>query len=321
MDALEQWLERRNDPADGMVQDQPGVEAAAWDRFAERLTESLRGASDAGGHLTLAELRQFAEQRRTGGGEWTMPPHLSGCPVCLEAFEALVAGGTDISSAGRARFLGLFDELRPRRSPILLYLPRLAAAAAVLVLAYAGVVTYAQRQGTVPFTVASGLLHAPGGEAVAGSTRVPAGQEYLTRQPTRIIMDGGIVVDIAGDSRLAFRTVARNSIVDLSDGTVSVMAPPLANGRHFTVSTRLGDVVIVGTSFSVACRNERAVEYTNDGRGSVSSRPIDVTSVAVVVSEGTVQVRGRDEVVLVGAGYRAVLRAGEPKVEVTETTP
>jgi len=314
MDKLEQWLDKRGNGTGGIAD----AGEQQWDRLAARIAEILRKNGEPAKHPDLTELREWFNQRKTNPDGWVMPAHLLQCPVCLEAFEVLVEGVPEISPESRSRYRQLFEFNRPHARGIAVYWPQLLATAAVLTI-IAGVFSWGLYCGHVPLDVQSGRLQVENRIPTTGRASVTAGELFVAVEPARTVVADGIALDIDRASRVAFHRTPRTTVVTLASGGVSASVPPRKQGRRFAVKTALGDVFVTGTKFRVSTGDEPSVEYRNDGEGNVSARELDVASVTVLVEEGTVLVRNKQETARVEAGYHAVLRAGQPRIDVTKT--
>jgi len=90
-------------------------------------------------------------------------------------------------------------------------------------------------------------------------------------------------------------------------------------GQQFVVRTALGDVVVVGTRFSVTCRPEDVVVYESaPGATATQTRKDVVQAMRVTVFEGVVRVKRAGEQANVTANHTAVIRGNEPGIDVAE---
>ncbi len=295
---LEELLEQRENG---------GIETIEPAGDAERLIAELDALGRAPAelsspHLSLGELRRHAADRRANGAAWTMPDHLSACPLCLDLYAALL------------------DEARApaaREWPRILSFRTLAgiAAAAAIALGLAAVLRSGLSGRAAPRLEHGQLVTADGRTIRPG----PAAREqpWIAREPSAVRLADGSLIEAAVGAALALeRTPMGSTILNLRDGEVTLSVARQAAGRHFTVHTDLGDITVVGTRFSVRVGEEGIRIYEADG-AQVRSREDHARIVRIAVSEGSVLVRNRHRhEVRLAPGQTATLRDPEPEIVV-----
>lgn len=274
------------------------------------------GAEAPGSHPSLAELAALAAERRRRGEDWELPGHLACCPLCLEAFEALLDGAPAALPAALRRFerLGpLPARTRPRRAaPLLL---KLAASVAV---ALAG--TWAAiRIGHAPVAdLADGSLAGEAGRTLTAGEKVPGRTLFRAATGSRVEFPDGTRLTTAEETVFAVRdALAGGQAVDFRGGEVLFEVAPREPGRSFIVKTPLGALEVIGTRFTVTSRAEEVRVFEHDGGSGVNRSYADtLSSVTISVHEGHVRVWNRHEEAHVRAGQSAVLRPETTMIEV-----
>jgi hypothetical protein len=292
------------------------------DGVKDSLEEALsRGGGQAGGrHLSLEELEGLAG-RRAKGEEVELPGHLTGCAVCLELYEVVLAGVPAVSEEALGRFEGIF-EAQPVKARIGWRKWGAVAAGLVVCVGLAGVYMPSGRTSSV--AAVAGLVK-DGGESVGVGESIAGGQVLVAKEDTKAEFADGSGVVIEKGAKLAIEeTNLGSKTVVLTEGRVEASVAKQTWGRKFEVSTPLGPVTVVGTKFSVVCGKEKVMVFERTGE-QVSRRAgeegkegkeSEITVVRVVVTEGLVRVSNRSEEVRVGAGQSAVMREREPRIEV-----
>ncbi len=312
----------------------PPVAHAWFDRRHGRL-------ADAADHYTLEQLRALAAERKSWGEFWEMPRHLSSCPACLDLFEASLDGNEAVDAAVLERMRKLHP-LRIRFLPRIRFsstmLAKTAAAVAVLALA----VWLASDLLSGPSVrIIDGSLQLVDGQEVSVGATAPSGSELTVLRPSTAVFSDGSKVAAAKDSHLALLTsMFRDRIVQLSEGSIVCEVSKQKAGRSFKVVTPAGEIVVVGTKFSVESRSPREEgvgstqrsHKTDAGKQGKELRffhPLQVgvrggvtdglrdSVVTVKVDEGVVLVRNRSgKEHRLTAGQTAVLRSGMSVIDV-----
>lgn len=254
-------------------------------------------------HFALSELRQHAADRRAAGAAWTMPDHLSACPLCLDLYAALLEEARAPAAPQGTRVLSI-------RS-----ITRIAAAAALAIGLVAALRT--GLSGRVPPRVERGELVSSDGRPLAPGAAAARGQRWIAKEPSAVRLgDGSLVEAAAGTALSVERTLTGSTVVNLTDGEITLSVARQAAGRPFSVRTELGEITVVGTRFSVRFGQERLRVYEADG-SQVRARDDRARVVQVAVSEGSVRVRNRHRhEVLLAPGQTATLRDQEPEIVV-----
>ncbi|MEI6211530.1 MAG: FecR domain-containing protein [bacterium] len=288
----------------------------------QRLAESLgQQAGDiSSNHLELNELHGFATAHRQGHGEKTLPEHLLVCPICLDLFQAILAGDPRISRYTMLRYE--HTPGAPRRRIFFAWMVSrqgaLSAAAALAVLLGAGLLYQARVYANPPVSV-QGVFTQANGQAVA------AGQALASRQPFTMgsgaaleLNDGGTSVRAEAESEMSFkRSLQGDPRFVMHGGDIWVHAAKQKPGSSILVQTPLGVIRVIGTEFRVTVESEPVLVHENrEGQTEVKKYAANISAVVVDVKEGTVALRNSFEQVLVTAGHTAVMRQNQHWIEV-----
>ncbi|MFC1462832.1 FecR domain-containing protein [Verrucomicrobiota bacterium] len=300
----------------------PALDEADAVHLAERLRldEGLRPLTrdDADRHLELPALRKLADKCRAGGMA-DMPAHLAACPICLDLFQCFLAGVPAVSDSTIARFENLAET--PDRRSSIVWFPSarilLRAAAAVALLLGAGVLLKPLVFPGPPVTT-QGVFTLANGAAVAEGERVPARQPFTMSKGAELALDDGATsVRAEAESRMSFsRSLRGDPTFVVNDGDVRVTAAKQKRGSSIMVRTPLGDIRVIGTEFRVTLKREQVVVYENQPKqAEIEEHVGEISAVIVAVREGVVSLRNRHEEVAVSAGHTAVIRQGQPRIE------
>lgn len=360
---LEQLLARLNESAPN----QPDASAAATPDDAEDIaiigelahTLAARAAKDAS-HLNLEQITELVRDRRTKGPDWLMPDHLAGCPLCLEAFETVLAGWFEPQPATLARYGNVFppkaveiagriegaaskaDRSADRRA-MLITTGRIAAAIALVAVLVVGWNEFTTRSvattsalllegglvlddGTVTVEQATtpGRKNIATLQSIAVGQPIPSGQRAIAVERTKLTFRDGSTLDIDKRSRVAIEEpVAGQVTVRLDAGGVTAAVTKRESGQTFGVITPMGQVTVVGTRFKVTCNGEdvRVFNNTPEQAATAAATEAVIEAVSVEVYEGTVRVHNQHNDVSVTTGQTAVIRDKPPTIDVVESTP
>lgn len=306
-------------PPDDPRGEAPASEREARGQLAGLGLKSALGAlaaADRDGHLGLPELESLVARRGHSPDGSPLPPHLTRCAICLDLYEALVQGVAPMTAPTRARLLRLHAESgRARRWPASRWL---ALAASLAILATAGLQARHVAFPNPPVAVHDGCRGADG-------VALPAGSPMPVRRPvlvpsgaTLALGDGGTSLRAERESRVSFaRTLRGHPVFHVHGGDVWVSAAKQKPGMAVRVTTALGEIRVIGTEFRVTVESEPIVVHESrpDAPGTAAYED-RIAAVSVAVREGAVAVQGRRDRVVVSAGETAVLRQGQPRIEV-----
>jgi len=297
------------------------------DRAALVTDEKLRRWLQAGIEMTTehpdcAALRAHVAARQRLGADWDMPQHLAECPVCLSAFEVLMEQPAAPSAAARARFVSLFGDGTRRRvlwfkKPATGWLMK-AALFALIAGGAAWLFTNANPRVDPPGKLVQGRAMRVEKQSVPASADAIVYSTWVeTSAPAIVRLRDGTSLEIDAATRYSIATdQAGGTVVTIASGRITfdvVPQPPLGS---FKVRTSMGGVDVVGTRFSVDCRPEAVTAFENIGGGQIpQARQVEITSVVVIVSSGTVRVFNKQEEVMLKAGHTATLRNNTPFIE------
>ena len=147
---------------------------------------------------------------------------------------------------------------------------------------------------------------------------IPGGVTVTAIEPTSASLGDGSKVELTNHAQVRFgESFGGGNTLGLTAGELVASVAKQVNGREFVVQTPLGQVTVVGTRFSVTCEAEDVVVYQS-AAGQVATQPrADVVhAVRVSVFEGIVRVSRRHDQVRLTADQSAILREGEPGIEV-----
>lgn len=272
-------------------------------------------------HFELDELSSLADARRAQGEAWEMPAHLSRCSLCLEAFQAILEGISTPSASAVNRFVEI-GQAREAAPPNTVPSPsrwkvalKIAASVAILL----GTVWLFNHFGrTTSAHVREGTVTLANGNTLAAGAPIPDRVIVTATTPTSANFADGSSVELAKETKVSFRESFNGSaMVSLNEGEVVASVAKQEAGKRFTVKTPLGEIVVVGTRFSVTCQKEEVTVYQSVAGQAVQQRNDLVRAVRVTVFEGIVRVRRLKEEALVRANQSAVLRENEPGIELS----
>ncbi len=309
-------------PADDDVPDVGEAEARAIGadlRLGPALADPSGGTH--GDHLGLAELEALASVRGRDASGDALPRHLTSCPVCLDLYEALLEGVPALAPESLARHERLFDaptaaSARPTRWSGRMGL--LSAAACLAILVVAGLQTRHLVAPNPPRS-AGGSCRLADGAVLAPGLPIPARRQVVVEAGTALNLDdGGTSVRAERESNLSFsRSLAGHPVFHVHDGDVRVTAARQRPGMAIHVRTALGDIRVVGTEFRVTVGSEPIVIHeVNPADPRAAAYEGRVATVTVTVTEGSVAVSTTHDRTLLTAGQSALLRQGQPHIEV-----
>ncbi|MCG3149004.1 MAG: hypothetical protein PCFJNLEI_02456 [Verrucomicrobiae bacterium] len=256
-------------------------------------------------HYEYDELNRLAKDRREKGAAWEMPPHLSRCSLCLEAFQAILEGVATVS----ADTLKRFGAIRSSDAKIVAFpWPMVWRVAAVVAVLFA---VFVFLTPTKPARVSDGAVALPDGKLLPTGTPIPRGVTVTATDTVSASFADGSLVELTKDTQVSFGVAS----VTLTAGKLVASVTKQTAGKPFVVKTALGEVVVVGTKFSVASTTED-VEVYESMAGQTHQRITVVQAIRVSVVEGVVRVKRHNEQVNVTANQTAVLRESEPGIEV-----
>ena len=276
-------------------------------------------------HYELDELNRLAEARRAQGETWEMPAHLSRCSLCLAAFQTILEGVSALSNRALKRFVAIRNH-NTTSAPNVVVFPspwnlgiRIAALAAVLVLTVGLFLHFNSNRQTVA-QVSGGSLALPNGQRLPLGAGIPSGVVLTVTEATHTQFADGSQVDLAKDTQVSFQESRHGeTTIALTSGKVTASVAKQLPGNHFTVTTPLGAVTVVGTRFSVTCQSEDVVVYQSTAGETGAKQQTDVVrAMRVAVAAGVVRVQRQQEQVSLTANQTAVLRENEPGIEVVK---
>ncbi len=284
--------------------------------FCRDLSESFLKLQPKSAHLSVQDLQNTVAKRRSQKGAWQMPEHLSQCPICLDAFSALLENQRmSISSV-------IFNRLLPSHLRPALHLRVLHsnitrfAMAACLVLCLGTLLFFNNRSITIDSI--TGQFEFSNGSLLRDSNQLPLNKKLLAKQDSTTTFQDHSKIEVSKGSNLVFyQSLKGSTTVHLNHGSLEAKVSPQTEGRTFNVSTPLGTVTVVGTAFKVTCRKE-TVEVFNSDDGLGLHREL-ITVVDVTVTEGTVKVGRGAASLLVHAGEAALMRSSSPHIELSKT--
>ena len=287
------------------------------------LAEALASASHVDeSHFEFEDLSRLAEARREQGEAWEIPEHLSRCPLCLEAFQIILEDVPAPSARAIERFVKI-GEKSAASSPKIMPFPsrgktllKIAASIAAL---FGALWTFNHVVGRTSAHVSEGTVALQSGKVLPRGASIPGGVTVTATEHTSASLDDGSKLDLGKDTKVSFhKSFGGDTTIGLTDGAVVASVTKQKSGNEFVVRTPLGEVVVVGTRFSVTCQAEDVVVYQSvPGQAEVKQHKDVVRAMRVTVFEGIVRVRRHSEQVLVTANQIAVLRESEPGIEVS----
>lgn len=285
-----------------------------------------------GEHLTLEALERLVAQRRDQPREFELPEHVSACSMCLEAYETMLeAAAAPPPQALVDRGVALFHprtfaaQTPAADSPGIPVRPaehrRLTRAlaglpVAAIILLAVGIGWYGLSRPSSAVVTAPGLVF-ENGQPLAPGVRIPQQARLVARQPLRAAFDDGSALELTQATRFSIDDHRQGTVVNLHEGQVTATVSSQAAGKTFRVSTPLGEVMVIGTRFSVSMSWERVTVFEHAlGTDRDEGRPEKVLVVRVRVYEGAVWVRNQHhERVQVEAGRLAILRENQPTID------
>lgn len=276
--------------------------------------------SDNARHYAYDELKDLAAARAATRGAWRMPMHLSTCAVCLEIFQVLSQPGEAVPPRVLERFLrqgparGQGGSAHGRSRVIPFGWRSLAAS---LFLSALGLGLYAFAGSSNPVRVRDGELAVVQGGAVRTDSVLPRGQQLsAVRRSEARFADGSALV-IEPQSLFSFSSSRNSTLVNVDLGSLLFSVVKQAPGHEFHVHTALGEIMVVGTRFSVTAHEDTVtIFHSNEAGAHSSSAPGTSLVVEVKVFEGSVRVKNEFDEVLAIAGQTAVLRQAQPKIDI-----
>ena len=292
-------------------------------------------------HYSLQELKELASSRKSWGEFWEMPAHLLSCPQCLDLFEVLMMEDPAADEAILERMRNLHP-LRKVFLPCLKFRPfsLLKVAAAVAIIAATS--WFAFEYSSAPSVrILDGEILLSGGKTMASGSVLPDKSSLMAAEPTSAVFNDGSLLQISKNSLVSFQpTRFQDNTVQLSDGHIYCEISKQKSGRSFRVVTPAGEIVVVGTKFSVESRSSRQpdaeIQRKDQASDSVNGKnlkflhPLDVgvrdqsgsespseSIVTVKVDEGAVIVKNRyGSENRLAPGQTAVLRSGISMIDV-----
>ncbi len=338
-DQIEEQLRRIDESASDSPQ--PGGDAAGGnivnDVSLSRLADALCRAAASGTHLTpeqlLAEVRD-RQQALDQSTQWQPSEHLAACLLCFDAFEALIGEKSEVTPATIDRYSALLKPVDDLQDIIALIRPPQPAShasrfrrwglgvgiAALLIMG----VMLGLRLYHAPTSayLHTGQMVFKDGTTVPDTEPIPARRVVIAREPVATFFSDGSRLQVEKDAQFSIsESFSGDTSIQLERGVVEAHVAKQEPGHRFSVITPLGEVIVVGTRFSVESRSEQVVTYQT-GDGLPTERPVSreekVTAVTVKVFEGVVKVRNRHkQEVRLPAGGTAVIREGQAIIDVT----
>ena len=289
------------------------------------IRDGLEPAGTDSEHYSLGELEALADARRRDPA-WALPEHLAVCPLCLESFELIRDGLASVPDRALDRYAELFE---PAPAPVRVaawrrprwWGPRLAAMIGLIFAIFAAVAGY--ERATSP-GLASGALVDPGSDPIEAGGAMPAGEVLRAERDSSTRFADGSRLRVTAGTRFAARDgLLGGATVSLTAGEVEAFVAPQSPRGGFTVETPIGTATALGTRFRVRCHREEARVHRGGDNGPTTgtSYRTTVLRVEVAVVEGRVRLDNGHDAARVEAGEEAVLREGQPLIEVREQAP
>ena len=270
-------------------------------------------------HFSLADLRRLADERRACAGEWDLPVHLAGCPVCLDAFQVLLEGAPQASPELLSRSEMLFASVIaiPKRAPRIVPMRVLAWAACFLILASATVFLrwYA---GSMPVLVKGNALVDGSDAVIAQGKNLFRYKHFMAGKDTTLEFSDGSVMELLSNARFAYsKSVLGSETVSLGQGSASFVIKRRKPAQPFKVATPIGEITVIGTRFTVVVATDKVRVFETSSAVSMHRTYDDrVARVMVKVEEGTVGVSNHSQSIRVPAGQTAVIWRDKPWIQV-----
>lgn len=292
-------------------------------------------------HYSLQELQEFASSRKSWGEFWEMPSHLLSCPQCLDYFEVLMGEEVKVDEAVIERMRNMHP---PRRIFSLSFkfnpFNLLKVAAAIAIIATAG--WFAFEYSSAPSVkILEGKILLSGGKIIGANSVLPENSELMAAESSSALFKDGSRLQISKNSSVSLQPSRfSDNMVQLSNGHIYCEISKQKSGRNFRVVTPAGEIVVVGTKFSVESRISRQSTSDTQKKGQTSDsgtskilkfiHPLDVgvqeqagsessreSIVTVKVEEGSVIVKNRyGSENRLAPGQTAVLRSGISMIDV-----
>lgn len=315
----------------------PALGDTADDGAMNRLAGSLRCTAVPGPHLTPEQLLAVARERQAAlidQTEWQPSEHLAACLLCFDAFETLIGEKADLAPATLDRFASLISSaddlqnilatIRPetrsnRESRFRRWGLGLGIAALLVMGVMLGLRMYhAPTSAFLP----AGQMVFKDGTLVPTSEPLQARRVMIAREPVATFFGDGSRLKVEKDAEFSIsESFAGDTTIELGRGVIEARVAKQEPGRRFSVVTPLGEVIVVGTRFSVESKSEPVMTYENRD-GLPAERPVSreekVTAVTVKVFEGVVKVRNNHkQEARIPAGGTAVIREGQAIIDVS----
>lgn len=269
-------------------------------------------------HFSLADLKRLADERRAWAGEWDMPSHLAGCPVCLDAFQVLLEGEPLAGPEALNRYEMLFAPTvtLPKREPRVVYLRVLKWAACFLILASTAVFLR-WYTGNMPVLVKGTALIDGSDTVIAQGKNLSRYKHVMAGKDTTLEFSDGSIMELLSNTRFAYtKSVLGSESVSLTQGTASFMIKRRKQAQPFKVATPIGDITVIGTRFTVTVATDNVRVFETSSAGRRETYDTRVARVTVKVEEGVVGVRTRNQDTRVPAGQTAVIWRDQPWIQV-----
>ena len=281
-------------------------------------------------HCSMPELRNMVLSRKSWGEFWEMPKHLSTCSACLDSFEVLLKGEDQVEESVLERMRKLHPP-KPLFISMLKFEPLkfMKMAAAIAIIIFGGWLAF-EFFSPPSIKIIEGSLRLDDGRQMSSGSVMPDGSELTATQSSAAVFEDGSKFSIAKDSKFFLpSTRFHNKVVQLSDGNIVCEVSKQKDGRSFKVQTPAGEIIVVGTKFSVESRmsrnsekKDRELHFLHPTQVGVRDGGYSDNSVVTVkVQEGVVLVKNRHGVQnRLIAGQTAVLRSGISVIDVFEGT-
>ena len=170
------------------------------------------------------------------------------------------------------------------------------------------------------------------GRQMSSGSILPDESELTATQPTSAVFTDGSSIFISKDTLISLLpTRFSNKVIQLSEGKILCEITKQKTNSNFKVLTPAGEIIVVGTKFSVDSRSSRNQD-SGSGKELKFIHPLQVgvredgssgnvqdSMVTVKVEEGVVMVKNRyGSQSRLTAGQTAVLRSGISVIDVVE---
>lgn len=273
-------------------------------------------------HFSIADLRLLADERRGCAGEWDLPVHLAGCPICLDAFQALLEGEPQASPELLHRCEMLFAPAvaMPKRAPRTMHMWVLKLAASFMILASTAVFLR-WYVGGMPVLVKGNALVDGSDAVIAQGKNLFKDKHFTAGKDTTLKFSDGSTVALRSNTRFACtKSVLGSETVNLTQGSASFVIKRRKPAQSFKVTTPIADITVIGTRFSVTefMDDVRVFETISSAVSVHRSYDARVARVTVKVEEGAVAVHNRSQSIRVPAGQTAVIWWDQPWIQVVK---